>query len=120
MANPKSYYARYEACLVLTVVFVNGAAQATPRCPRYSRADERAICRNQALHDQDMALRVTYEITLRFLGMGARDAERERQREWVAERGSCGSNIDCLTTQYKRRAAELQLILDRAYALGPL
>lgn len=118
--------ARLSSCLfavlipLLTSALYSSAAAASFDCTRVRAPDERAICGDRLLNDQDVRLSVVYDTILHFLGMGARDAVRERQVQWLEERRHCGGDRACLREAYARRLRELQTILDKAYALGPL
>ena len=98
----------------------SSATAASFDCTRARAPDERAICGDRVLNDQDVRLSVIYDTILHFLGMGARDAVRERQAQWLEERRHCGADRVCLREAYAQRLRELQTILDKAYALGPL
>jgi uncharacterized protein len=51
--------------------------------------------------------------------MGSRDAIRDSQRTWLAQRRTCGANLSCLNIAYDRRIAALNRVMDRVYSAGP-
>lgn len=101
-------------------LFAAPALAASFDCARARTADERAVCADRALNDADVRVAQLYGITRHFLAMGARGAEIDAQRAWLAERRRCGARRVCLRRLYARREAELNRILERAYTLGPL
>jgi uncharacterized protein len=108
------------ALALLTSAFASGASAASFDCRRARQPDERAICRDPGLDDQDVRVAVLYEVSSHFLAMGARGALVEEQRRWIAARRRCGADRACLRRSYATRLKQLNGILERAYALGPL
>jgi len=106
--------------LLTSLAATSSSRAASFDCGKAHLADEIAICRDPALNDQDVRVGVLFEITLHFLAMGARDEARDRQKQWLAERSRCGSDVACLRRAYDQRLGELQGVLERAYGLGPL
>ena len=117
MSN-KRVWGLWSAAVVLVIASTANAASFD--CRRAHAPDERVVCAKRDLNDQDVRVAVLYESTLHFMAMGARDAARERQRAWLAERRRCGSNEACLRRVYEGRVQELQRLLEQAYGLGPL
>jgi uncharacterized protein len=60
-----------------------------------------------------------FDITQRLVPMGSRDAIRDSQRTWLAQRRTCGARLACLNTAYDRRIAALNRVMDRVYSAGP-
>lgn len=106
--------------LLLAVCEAAPGAAASFDCGKVRRADEVAICRDRTLNDEDVRMGVVFQTSLHFLGMGARDAARERQSLWLAQRRRCGSSRVCLRLAYNERLRELQSVMEKAYGLGPL
>jgi uncharacterized protein len=48
------------------------------------------------LNDADVKLATTYQIILHALPMGGRDAEKDKQFQWLKQRNSCGANNSCI------------------------
>jgi uncharacterized protein len=106
--------------LLAALVFASTTGAASFDCSKARAPDERAICEDRELNDQDVRVAVLYQTTSHFLAMGARDEARAQQARWLAERQRCGANRACLSRVYAQRLAELEQIMDKAYALGPL
>src|SRR3954447_3593569 len=106
--------------LLISLAATSSSRAASFDCGKARLADEIAICRDPALNDQDVRVGLLFDITLHFLAMGARDEARDRQKQWLAERSRCGSDVTCLRRAYDQRLGELQGVLERAYGLGPL
>jgi len=100
------------------------AAAATPAaasfdCGKARAADERAICANRALNDQDVRVDQLYGITRHLVPMGGRGAIMDDQRAWLKSRHACGANQACLARSYDRRLGELNQVMERVYRQGP-
>ncbi|PZR32455.1 lysozyme inhibitor LprI family protein [Caulobacter segnis] len=95
------------------------AAAASFDCGKARAADERAICANRALNDQDVRVDQLYGITRHLVPMGGRDAIIGEQRAWLKRRHACGANQACLTKSYDRRLVELNRVMERVYQQGP-
>ncbi|MDM1020503.1 hypothetical protein QSV37_09350 [Acinetobacter sp. VNK23] len=81
---------------------------------------EQQICQNIGLNDADVKLATTYQIILHALPMGGRDAEKDKQFQWLKQRNSCGANTPCLKRAYAQRQLQLdQLLQDRVLSHGP-
>lgn len=95
------------------------ASAASFDCGKARAADERAICANRALNDQDVRVDQLYGITRHLVPMGGRDAIIGEQRAWLRSRHACGANTACLAKSYDRRLAELNRVMERVYQQGP-
>jgi uncharacterized protein len=52
--------------------------------------------------------------------MGGRDAEKDRQFQWLKQRNSCGANTPCIKRAYAQRQQQLdQLLQERVLSRGP-
>ncbi len=74
-------------------------------CDLASTSTERAICASESLSQQDRSMSVSYK-QLRERSP-APDAVRQRQREWVRERDSCGAEESCIGASYEYRLGEI-------------
>lgn len=113
---------RLIAAFVFTAVCAAGAGPATAAsfdCAKARQADEKAICANRALNDQDVRVDQLYAITRHLVPMGGRGAIMDDQRAWLKARGSCGANRACLVRSYDQRLRELNKVMDRVYSQGP-
>lgn len=104
---------------VLAAFAATPAAAASFDCGKARAADERAICANRALNDQDVRVDQLYGITRHLVPMGGRDAIIGDQRAWLKSRHACGANPACLARSYDRRLVELNQVMERVYRQGP-
>lgn len=95
------------------------AAAASFDCAKARKADERAICANRDLNDQDVRMDQLYAITRHLVPMGGRGAIMDDQRAWLKSRASCGANRACLARSYDNRIRQLNTVMDRVYQQGP-
>jgi len=95
------------------------AAAASFDCAKARRADERAICANRDLNDQDVRMDQLYGITRHLVPMGGRDAIMDDQRAWLTSRARCGANRACLARSYDQRLRALNTVMERVYRQGP-
>lgn len=70
-------------------------------------ADEKAICDNRALNDQDVKMATTFDILTQLMAMGARDTLRDEQSKWLKKRQECAADVPCLTGAYEERMKRL-------------
>lgn len=105
--------------LVLAAAAATPAAAASFDCNKARTADERVICANRALNDQDVRVDQLYAITRHLVPMGGRGAIMDDQRAWLKSRHACGANQACLARSYDRRLAELNRVMERVYRQGP-
>jgi uncharacterized protein len=88
-------------------------------CNRARAADERAICADRSLNDQDVRMAVMLNIAEGLVAMGQRGAMQDDQRDWLAARRACGADRRCLAARYQERIAAIQSVLDGVAAGGP-
>lgn len=108
--------------LALTAVCAAGAAPAAAAsfdCRKARTADEKAICANRELNDQDVRMDQLYGITRHLVPMGGRGAIMDDQRAWLQARKQCGANQACLKRSYDGRIRQLNGVMDRVYSQGP-
>lgn len=109
---------RLILALVVSAVALPAAA-ASFDCRKARAPDERAICANRDLNDQDVRLDQLYGITRHLVPMGGRDAIIGDQRAWLQARKSCGGNQACLARSYEGRLRQLNTVMERVYQQGP-
>ena len=89
-------------------------------CARAKAPDERAVCADRALNDQDVRLALLYELDAHFLPMGGRGAMMDDQVVWLRRRHACGADRACLGRLYGARIATLRAVIDdRVATHGP-
>lgn len=97
------------ACsLLIAASFISPAKAASFDCTKPDlAADEKTICENRALNDLDVKMATTFDILTQLMAMGARDALREEQSQWLKSRQQCAADVTCLTTAYDERMKKL-------------
>ncbi|MCZ7858744.1 lysozyme inhibitor LprI family protein [Agrobacterium salinitolerans] len=97
------------ACGILfTSSLVSPASAASFDCAKPDlAADEKAICDNRALNDQDVKMATTFDILTQLMAMGARDTLRDEQSQWLKQRQECAADVACLTRSYEERVKRL-------------
>lgn len=95
------------------------AAAASFDCRKARTSDEKAICANRDLNDQDVRMDQLYGITRHLVPMGGRGAIMDDQRAWLQARKQCGANQACLKRSYDGRIRQLNTVMDRVYSHGP-
>ncbi|MCZ7450443.1 hypothetical protein O8B93_22940 [Agrobacterium rhizogenes] len=94
--------------ILLTSSFVSPASAASFDCTKPDlAADEKAICDNRALNDQDVKMATTFDILTQLMAMGARDTLRDEQSKWLKKRQECAADLTCLTGAYEERMKRL-------------
>lgn len=107
------------AALALTLVSPTGSA-ASFDCDKARAADEKAICANRSLNDQDVSMALLYDLNRHFLAMGGRDALMDAQAAWLRQRHGCGAKVGCLSDLYAQRIKVLRGFIDERVATkGP-
>ena len=108
--------------LALAAVCAAGAGTASAAsfdCRKARTSDEKAICANRDLNDQDVRMDQLYGITRHLVPMGGRGAIMDDQRSWLQSRKTCGGNQTCLARSYDQRIRQLNTVMDRVYQQGP-
>jgi uncharacterized protein len=105
---------------VLLLGFGAGMAEAASfNCARARTADERAICADRALNDQDVRMALLFDISRHLVAMGRRGQLEDEQTAWLRGRKACGANRQCLASAYRHRIARLQGVVDGVASHGP-
>ena len=82
-------------------------------------ADEKAICGNTRLIQQDARMATLYEVATSLAGMGTRGDLKDEQARWLDARHGCKADIACLGETYGKRIGELKKIIDAVASRGP-
>lgn len=94
--------------ILLASSLVSPASAASFDCSKTDlAADEKAICDNRALNDQDVKMATTFDILTQLMAMGARDTLRDEQSKWLKKRQECAADVACLTGAYEERMKRL-------------
>jgi uncharacterized protein len=94
--------------MLASAVFAMPAQAASFDCDKAAAPDEKAICADRSLNDQDVRMAVYLEVLGALQLMGANGAMRDDQREWLQRRRNCGTARQCLAALYKDRIEKLQ------------
>ena len=104
--------------LVLTAAGQPGWA-ASFDCAKAETADEKAICADRQLNDEDVEMSVLYTQLRPFLGMGARGDMEDEQVNWLKRRATCGDDRTCLSKAYQDRLRQLRGGFEALAKRGP-
>ena len=97
-----------------------GAAHAASfDCLKATSPDERAICADRSLNDQDVRMGLLYELTQHLVPMGTRDNMKGEQRQFLIDRRACGARKMCLNALYVNRLGVLGAVMTRVEQNGP-
>ncbi len=108
------------AALLALTLSAGSAGAASFDCNKARAPDEKAICADRALNDQDVRMSLLYDITRRLVPMGSRGAIMDDQQAWLRSRRTCGANKACLARSYQNRITTLNRVLEeRVYPNGP-
>ena len=78
-------------------------------CTKARTPDERAVCADPNLSALDSEMGGLWYAFSRFpMMMGSSGARRDDAKQFLAERGACGSNAACIGAAYKARIAALR------------
>ena len=89
-------------------------------CSKAVLAAEKKICAVRSLNDADVRMVTLYQLVLRAVPMGSRDAEKDAQYQWLKQRNRCGGDTQCIAKAYQQRQAHLeQIIENRVLIHGP-
>ena len=110
-------------CLaILSFVLMTGlqpAEAASFDCAKAETRDEKAVCADRALNDQDVEMSVLYTQLKPLLGMGARGDMEDAQVAWLKRRAACSGDRACLGKAYEDRLLQLRGGFDALAKRGP-
>ena len=95
------------------------AGAASFDCAAARAADETAVCRSCDLAQLDVKMATLFEVATHLVAMGQRGDIQDQQRQFLAERGACGADTQCLALAYQGRIRSLDSVLKSIYARGP-
>lgn len=96
------------------------AAQAASfACGKARALDEKTICADRALNDQDVRMALLLDVSRRFLAMGRRGQLDDEQIDWLRGRKACGANKQCLSAAYAHRLERLDGVIEEVAHHGP-
>jgi uncharacterized protein len=88
-------------------------------CSKAETADEKAVCADRQLNDEDVEMAVLYTQIKPLLGMGARGDMEDEQAAWLKRRGACGADRVCLGKAYQERIQQLRGGFEALSKRGP-
>jgi uncharacterized protein len=95
------------------------AAAASFDCSKAETADEKAVCADRQLNDEDVEMAILYTQLKPLLGMGARGAMEDEQAAWLKRRTACGADRACLSKAYQERVQQLRGGFEALAKRGP-
>ena len=88
-------------------------------CAKAERADEKAICADIKLVQDDAKMVTLYKVAMGLSGMGVRGDLQDSQVAWLESRHACKEDAACLRSTYATRNERLQKVIDAVAARGP-
>ncbi|MEZ0169390.1 lysozyme inhibitor LprI family protein [Microvirga sp. TS319] len=109
------------AVLALLIVMTAGAPAraASFDCAKAETLDEKAICADRRLNDDDVEMSVLYTQLKPLLGMGARGDLEDEQVAWLKRRAACKDDRVCLSNAYEDRLRQLRGGFEALARRGP-
>jgi uncharacterized protein len=104
---------------LLTTVAWQPAGAASFDCSKAEAADEKAVCADRQLNDEDVEMAVLYMQLKPLLGMGARGDMEDEQVGWLRRRAACGADRACLSNAYQERIQQLRGGFEALSKRGP-
>jgi uncharacterized protein len=105
---------------LLTTAAWQPAGAASFDCAKAEAADEKAICADRQLNDEDVEMAVLYTQLKPLLGMGARGDMEDEQAAWLKRRAACGADRACLGKTYYDRIQQLKRGFEALAKGGPV
>ncbi len=100
------------SCLAIPSYADDKAAAREAYCNKLPTKSETAICLDRDLTRRDGELNDVYqELKEKLKPAEYKDLQKE-QRSWLAERNTCGADVQCLATQYTDRISVLEHALE--------
>ena len=105
-------------------ILLAGRQQAPARaasfdCANAAAPDERTVCANRDLNDQDVRLGLLYDLTGHLVAMGKRGDLQDAQRQFLIDRRACGTRVACIAALYQKRIAAMMAIMSTVESAGP-
>jgi uncharacterized protein len=104
---------------LLTTAAWQPAEAASFDCAKAEAADEKAVCADRRLNDEDVEMAVLYTQLKPLLGMGARGDMEDEQAAWLKRRAACGGDRACLGKAYQERIQQLRGGFEALTKRGP-
>lgn len=88
-------------------------------CAKAETPDEKTICSNTELVQQDARMVTMFKIATGFVAMGQRGHIDDDQVAWLTKRHACKTDVTCLKEAYGTRIRALQQVIEDIKARGP-
>jgi uncharacterized protein len=100
----------------LAAILAAGSASAASfNCAKAKAPDEKAICASRSLSELDVKMATLFGVRMQVpMLMGSRGAAQDEQRQFLQDRGSCGSSTACISAAYKARIDALNAEISAA------
>ncbi|WP_246777122.1 lysozyme inhibitor LprI family protein [Microvirga sp. VF16] len=95
------------------------AGAASFDCTKAEAADEKAVCADRQLNDEDVEMAVLNTQLKPLLGMGARGDMEDEQAAWLKRRAACGADRAYLGKAYQERVQQLRGGFEALAKRGP-
>jgi uncharacterized protein len=105
---------------LLIVAAWQPAGAASFDCSKAKAADEKAVCADRQLNDEDVEMAVLYTHLKPLLGMGARGDMEDEQAAWLKRRAACGADRACVGKTYYDRIQQLKRGFEALAKRGPV
>ena len=104
------------AAIAVAIIALSGGAEAASfNCAKAKTPDEKAICANRSLSELDVKMAALFGVRMKLpMLMGSRGAAQDEQREFLANRGTCGADAACIGASYQQRIDEINAEIDAA------
>ncbi len=107
------------ALLLVGSASVLAASDGFIDCNKSQTLDEKAICADLKLIQQDAQMVTLYKVATGLAGMGVRGDLQDSQVTWLETRHGCKDDAACLRATYTKRIERLQKVVDGVAARGP-
>ncbi|MET0743202.1 MAG: lysozyme inhibitor LprI family protein [Microvirga sp.] len=104
---------------LLSLSFAGPALAASYDCSEAKAPDEKAVCADREMDDQDVEMAVLYTRLKSLLPMGQRGDIETAQTTWLKRRTACEADKACLSKAYADRLFQLRAAFDALAARGP-
>ncbi|WP_246710201.1 lysozyme inhibitor LprI family protein [Martelella soudanensis] len=74
--------------------------------------NEKTICANLTLNDDDVKMATMYTMLKGLFAMGVSGNMADDQKAWLKEREACGTSVSCIEKAYDTRIGQLQKLYD--------
>ena len=74
--------------------------------------NEKTICSNLTLNDDDVKMATMYTMLKGLFAMGVSGNMADDQKAWLKTREACGTDVSCIEKAYQTRINQLQKLYD--------